>query len=256
MVMSDSAAYADDRLERDVSEDTAGLQQPEPSLVDQLAATMRAELDIQRRHNQSANDRTLNELRAARQEMADLRAMAAANVEMQELVQELYDATMGEDVKEQRRLQRQIAKLERAQATTPPPASVVAQQPQPNDTDDRFVYEIAPDLEDYARLRGFTDDDLAADNWMERLFTAGAPREIEYTPQGIKAYKAGMKRAMDKVAQRVRADQRPRTAPPNPVTAGSGPKNYSTANVRDIPNDEFNNNFAAIAAAVVAKNRR
>lgn len=231
-------------------------EQSEPDIADlleQMSSTIEARLSARFEHlinrqtdfTKSQMDRLANQVNRE----------IGGNRESLEMVREWVEDSLTD---EQRKALKDRSDLRRMRANEATPA---AQQEQvrtesSDDPGDRYYAEIAPDLEDYARLKGFSEAEMTAATWMDRLAAAGAPQQLDWTPRGIRAYKDSMKRAMDKVAADAHAARRPQTRTPNPVTAGSGPKNYNNVAVKDIPDEEFTKNLAAVTAAVVAKNRR
>lgn len=240
------------------SAETADLQEtPEPSLEDRLSALLDARLSPLERRVQSFTDRTANLVSGLEQRIEALRGQFGDTAEIREMLTDLHDANLDDNEKELKRLQRAVAKTERERQQAAPTQPATGPQPTQAQTADGGWGEWpqhAEELAEYGQLRGFSKEDMAADDWMPKLHGAGLASDGYAT---VWEYKAAVKAAMGKLAQQKRAATRGRTATPNPATAGSGgPRNYGDVAVKDIPNDQFEKDFRDIAAAVVAKNRR
>ncbi len=228
MVMADTTT-AGAGLEGGSSADAAELQsdagQAEPDLLEQLRSAlredMRAELSHIDRRQQSSSDRQQNQIAELGQRIEALSqgGQGATLAEIRDLVDDLHQLTIEPDVREKRALDRKLARFEKAAAEPPKPQEQQRTPPAADDLDARYDAEIAPDLEDYARLKGFTAAELAAGNWMDRVMAAGAPQGLTMTPAGIRAYKDGVKAALDRMAKDGAAARRPQTRPAN---LGSG----------------------------------
>lgn len=252
-------------LESGPSADAAGLQSgdqaagAEQSLEGRLAALIDQRLTPLDRRIQSFTDRTANSIGALERTVAALREEFGNTPAIQDLadkVGDLHEATIDEAERKVKNAERQAARLAK-QVQQPPARQPQQAQMTREEAETRYNAEIAPDLEAYATLRGFTPQEIATADWDARLLAAGAPQELDLSPQGIRTYKERMRAALDRMAQQKRAETRGRTVMPNPGTSGSGRRDYrNIQSVREIPDAEFESNFADIAAAVVAKNRR
>lgn len=257
-----------------VSADTGGEEAapaPEPTIQDLMRelAALRTDVQYTDRRVQAWSDRNQNALatladstrtalQGLYQRVADL---SDAGVDTSGMLADLYDQTVDPDTKERKALERRIKQAERAaeqatraaQAPPPQPMAPAPTQPQRDPSWNDWKQHEA-DLVKHANLRGFTHEDMADQKaWMARLYGAGL------APDGYRTaweYKAAISTAIDNLAASRRQQQRQRTETPNVTTAGRGARNYRDVDVRSVPNEEFENNFADIAAAVVAKNRR
>lgn len=190
----------------------------------QVLEHLRPLLDNNFRGTQAQVDRLSTQIT---HELRDLGASKGDIAYVKELIEESLQLTddQRKALRDRTELQERRAK-DNAQKDAP---AATVRPTEPDDFDTRFKEEIAPDLEDYGRLKGFSEQEMAADNWNGRLLAAGAPSEITLTPQGIRAYKASMKKAMDKVAQEAAAARKPRTVVPNPPAGGAArPKDLAT----------------------------
>lgn len=251
MTMQPSADTAE--LERADSAEGADLQdgeqQPEqqqPTLADYVRAAVREENEQSNRRIQSWLDKTTNTVTQLQQKFEALERRGIDASALGEQIEELRDELRGDpDAAERRKLERKLAKAEREveQAQQPKPEA-------PQSADDatyelRFYNEVAPDLDAYGRLRGFSDEEMAAANWMQRLAAQGAPSDLDMSdPRSIRAYKEGMRKAVDALAQAKRAQTRPRTSTPNmPTNGGSGNVTWDQAqkikNVNDLSDDAY-----------------
>lgn len=231
MVMEHTPAA--EGLEREPSADAAGIQPEseqgqEPDLGEQLGAIiderLRARLEVIERRIQSFTDRTANTLTDLAQRLETLRSEVGNTADIRDMTEALYELSVDPTDRETRALKRQLAQAEKAAqqpAPQPKPAQAQAQLP-PAEGEAQFLKLVAPNLERHARRSGFSDAEINADNWMNRLYSMGAPQEMAYTPDGMAAYTEAMTQAIDALAQQERNKRRPRTVTPNVSTSGGG----------------------------------
>ncbi len=253
---------ADEQVDGGISEESAeAVAPPELSLADlarELAA-LRDDVRYTDRRVQSFTDKTTNIMAGLEQRVIALASNGIDAVELHSMLSAVYEQQVDPDVRERKALEQRIAKAEKA-SQTPPPAPMQQMQPeQPgrhpswNDWDGGHI----PLLVSHAKTRGFSEAEMAAPEWKSRLYAAGL---VEYDGRNYSTawqYDAAIRQAVDNLAVQKRQNTKGRAETPNVTTAtGGGRRNYANVPLNEISDEDYDKDFAAIAAAVVERNSR
>lgn len=208
-------------------------QQPGIDLGDFIDDRLRRQLDFVNRRLQSLDDRTTRTLETLGGRIEALAASGASLSDIRDMVDDLHALSVDPNDREKRKLERQIATLERdkqAPPRTEPAQPAASGERQFNEAE--FSAEwgspdapvkgtVLGDAFKYAALRGNIDADTFRAN-LNRLQAEAAPQGVYYGPSGLRAFRAAMEERIDAWVEQRRATTRPQTRTPNVQTNGAG----------------------------------